>query len=208
MRILAHRGVWERKESQNSLASFRDAFQNGWGIETDIRDQDGRLVISHDMPTGSLPSIQDLLELAGQYSGVPLALNIKADGLQGKLADALGQRAELDYYVFDMAVPDMLIYAKRQLRYYTRQSEIEKMPVLYEDASGVWMDMFFSDWITQGDVETHLTNGKQVCLVSSELHKRDCQAFWETVRQWPFVSSPQLQLCTDFPARAKEYFAI
>ena len=38
MRILAHRGFWNSKEERNSIVAFEKAFQNGFGIETDIRD--------------------------------------------------------------------------------------------------------------------------------------------------------------------------
>jgi glycerophosphoryl diester phosphodiesterase len=50
-RILAHRGYWLEPGEKNSLSAFRRAFEGGFGIETDIRDLDGELVVSHDPPT-------------------------------------------------------------------------------------------------------------------------------------------------------------
>ena len=48
MQILAHRGRWRSPSEKNSEGAFRAALSAGYGIETDIRDFDGRLVISHD----------------------------------------------------------------------------------------------------------------------------------------------------------------
>ena len=48
MEIISHRAINSRYP-ENSLQSIRWAFQNGYGIETDIRvNKDGSLVIIHD----------------------------------------------------------------------------------------------------------------------------------------------------------------
>ena len=49
MDILAHRGVWRISEERNSMSSIRAALDAGFGIETDVRDYKGNLVISHDI---------------------------------------------------------------------------------------------------------------------------------------------------------------
>ena len=50
MQLLAHRGLWNRPEEKNSLQALTASFNLGIGVETDIRDCDGSLVISHDPP--------------------------------------------------------------------------------------------------------------------------------------------------------------
>ena len=82
MRILSHRGFWLEPAEKNTMAAFRRSFELGFGTETDIRDSAGKLVISHDIPAGSEPTLVDVLDLmrATGCTG-PLALNIKADGL-------------------------------------------------------------------------------------------------------------------------------
>ena len=65
MQILAHRGFWGLQDSTkqikpNSLESFKHAFQNGFGIESDLRDFDLQLVVSHDMPTSQALRTQSL----------------------------------------------------------------------------------------------------------------------------------------------------
>ncbi len=48
--IISHRGFWKKSNEENSLKAFEESLSNGFGIETDIRDHDGNLVISHDIP--------------------------------------------------------------------------------------------------------------------------------------------------------------
>ena len=50
IQIISHRGFWKNDEEKNTLEAFQKSFSNGFGIETDIRDLDGRIVISHDVP--------------------------------------------------------------------------------------------------------------------------------------------------------------
>ena len=48
MIVLAHRGYWENIFEKNSELSIKKAFDKGYGIESDIRDFNKKLVISHD----------------------------------------------------------------------------------------------------------------------------------------------------------------
>ena len=62
MIILAHRGVWQNPVEKNSAAALRRALENGFGVETDIRDLDGQLVISHDPPRAGAMRLADFLD--------------------------------------------------------------------------------------------------------------------------------------------------
>ena len=59
--ILAHRGYWSEKNQQNSFQSFKDALDKGFGIETDFRDHDGKIFVSHDCITQD--QLSDLVSL-------------------------------------------------------------------------------------------------------------------------------------------------
>ena len=50
--ILAHRGFWKKESEKNTQIAFERAFDKGFGIETDLRDIKGEIVISHNMPVG------------------------------------------------------------------------------------------------------------------------------------------------------------
>lgn len=207
MIILSHRGYWKTLEERNTPEAFTRSFELGFGTETDLRDCAGELVISHDVPgQGALPG-DEFFDLYRQFPGkLPLALNIKADGLQTLLRAEL-ERCEIDnYFVFDMSVPDAWVCVQRGLRVFTRQSELEPEPTLYREAAGVWLDCFFDDWIDEQIIETHLRAGKQVCLVSPELHRRRHESFWEKLRGMDMCESADLMICTDHPENARGFF--
>jgi hypothetical protein len=212
--ILAHRGLWQEQAERNSLRALQNALAEGFGVETDIRDCNGELVISHDPPRTNSLRFSDFLDAYIDYprAGV-LALNIKSDGLQDALANALNRlRIEpSQYFVFDMAVPDAVGYLRRGMPCFTRQSELELVPAFIDQAAGVWLDCFHTDWINGPDILAHCTFGRQVTLVSPELHGRDRQKTWRIwreayrdIKQRGYAS--RIMLCTDHPREARDYF--
>jgi len=205
--ILAHRGFWQKPEEKNSPAALRRALAEGFGIETDLRDHAGRLVISHDPAGPDSFSAPDFLALCREINPLaPLALNIKADGLRPLLKSLLQHHPAQNYFCFDMSVPETLLYHRDGLRFFTRESEHEPAPVLYAPAAGVWLDMFTGDWATPAHLSQHLQAGKQVALVSPELHGRPHLPFWTSLRASPAARDPSLMLCTDHPQAAREFF--
>lgn len=205
--ILSHRGLWALPEDGNSLSAIEASFDLGFGVETDVRDCRGELLVSHDPPVGDELALAAMLESCGRAAAGPLALNIKADGLHAAIGHALALAGDPEYFVFDMSVPDTLSYRRNGLRYFTRQSEYEHQPALYEDAAGVWLDCFESTWFKREVIAGHLSSGKQVCVVSPELHGRDQCADWECWSGWDVFASPDVLLCTDLPVQAADAFA-
>lgn len=208
MEILCHRGMWSRREDGNSLGALEAALASGYGLETDIRDRRGDVVISHDSADDRAPQLGDLLQLYRSHAddSLTLALNVKADGLQEAVASALERYSVNKYFLFDMSIPDHLRWLAAGLRTFTRQSEFERDPALYEQSSGVWMDCFQRDWMTAGDIERHLRAGKSVCLVSPELHGRRHESMWEMVRRARLDGHEGVMLCTDLPDSARSFF--
>lgn len=207
MIFLSHRGLWKTRNEQNTLRAFDWAWESGFGIETDIRDALGTLVISHDPPIGRYTLVQDFFAFyQARECQVPLALNIKADGLQKPLKELLQKYHIENYFVFDMSVPDALEYLDAGFKVFTRQSEYEILPSFYEEASGVWIDCFLTDWVDEDPLAYHLGKGKPVCLVSPELHNRDHLPFWRGLKERAVVKDARLMLCTDYPEEAKDFF--
>ncbi len=206
--FLSHRGLWKTQTQQNSLAAFKHSFEQGFGCELDIRTQNGQLVISHDVPMQPCLTLEELFQTYQQLQcNLPIAINIKADGLQQLLKEQIEKYSIINYFVFDMSIPDTLGYQKNKLKYFTRHSEYEPQPAFYEQADGVWLDCFNSDWWTAEDVEKHLQHNKFVVLVSPELHKREYQQAWDTWRTIEReLNTDKLMLCTDFPQQAQEFF--
>lgn len=211
MIILAHRGFWENDSEKNTIKSFIKAFKNGFGVESDIRDFNGRLVISHDIANKDSISLDTFFALYNENKDskdLSLALNIKADGLQNLLIESLQKYNITNYFVFDMSVPDSLGYLKANINTFTRQSEYEMNPSFYELACGVWLDCFYSNWINKEIIATHLENNKKVCIVSPELHKMDYKKQWKEYKNIDLElnAKDNLMLCTDFVEKAREFF--
>lgn len=205
MRILSHRGYWKTPDERNTVAAFRRSFALGFGTETDVRDATGRLVISHDPPAADALPIEELFGVhRATDPSLPLALNIKADGLHEMLRDALAEVK--NYFVFDMSIPDARAYVRTGMRVFTRHSEWEPRPAFYDEACGVWLDGFFGEWFHEADIAGHLGRGKQVCVVSPELHARPHRPLWERLASMACVERDDLMLCTDYPEEARGLF--
>lgn len=207
MRILSHRGYWKTAVEKNSPVALERSFSCGFGTETDIRDCLGELVISHDPPHQGALRAAELFELHRRLGpSLPLALNIKADGLQAMLLDLLTTYDVQDFFVFDMAIPDAAGYLRHGIRFFTRQSEWEPDPPCYAAAAGVWLDAFQSEWYDTDTIVRHLDHGKQVCVVSPDLHGREHRGLWDRLAASSIAKHPDLMLCTDFPEDARDAF--
>ena len=172
----------KNRKKKNKAVAFKRSFDLGYGTETDIRDRNGDLVISHDMATGKSMPVGDFFKIymAGKQN-LPLALNIKADGLAAKLGEYLKRYKITNYFVFDMSVPDIRAYPDAGLITYVRVSDVEPVPAFYERCDGIWFDAF-SEWYKPRDIRKYLDDGKPVCLVSSDIHKRDHLPSWKMLR--------------------------
>lgn len=203
MEIISHRGYWLEKSERNLPIAFERSFDLGFGTETDVRDVSGQLVISHDMPNGDELPLEELLRImAGR--DLPLAVNIKADGLCEKLKATFERFAHSNWFVFDMAVPDMRSYLNASVPTYSRLSEVEPSPAWLEHCAGIWLDSFGEQWYDCSTISKFLALGKKVCIVSAELHGREHMAQWQQIADLKF--EPNLMLCTDLPEAAKLYF--
>ena len=205
MIILSHRGFWKTKDEKNTITSFKRSFDCGFGTETDLRDHDGEIVISHDMPKGDEITFDHLLNIMDGRN-LPLALNIKADGLFLSIKNSLEKYNHTNYFVFDMSIPDLVCQVKNKMKVFTGLSDILTQPILLSECDGVWLDCFNSDWYDYTEIDRLLNQGKKVCLVSADLHKRNVSKQWATILKSKYLDSDNLMICTDFPEKAREYF--
>jgi hypothetical protein len=198
---------------KNTLRAFERAFSAGFGIETDLRDCDGSIVVSHDAPKNGDGALlfEQLLELYCRLGcETQLALNIKADGLAAPVIQILKRYSVSNYFVFDMSVPDTLSYLSSGARTFTRWSEFEAGSSLDDRSDGLWLDAFVEPYVHSDRVEAALRANKPFVLVSPELHKKAHEAAW---RAWQEIYSKQgargrnsMMICTDMPDKANKFF--
>ncbi|MGB6329379.1 MAG: hypothetical protein WBF48_10660, partial [Halarcobacter sp.] len=198
----------KKELEKNQISAFERSFSLGFGTETDIRDYKGKLVISHDIADEKCMSVKEMLTIYNEHDNtLPLALNIKADGLQTKLKELLKEYKINNYFVFDMSVPDGLGYLKQNIKAFTRESEYEKTPSFYDEACGIWLDEFQEHWIDIEVIKRYLENNKQICIVSPDLHKREYKKEWQHYKNIENeLDINNLMICTDYPEQAKEFF--
>lgn len=205
MNIISHRGYWKTPAEKNTVTAFSRSFDLGFGTETDVRDHCGELVISHDMPMGNEITLTKFLDILQQQS-LPLALNIKADGLASCLGHLMKHYNRDHWFVFDMSVPDTRMHLAAGNPVYARVSEVEQTPVYYDKIAGIWLDAFHEDGWQIERLPQYLQDNKRLCLVSPELHGRDHQALWQRLRESDFIADSRLTLCTDLPEEAQQFF--
>lgn len=206
---ISHRGYWLTSAEKNSVEAFRRSFSQGYGTETDIRDFNGELVISHDIPNKDCLLFEDFLKLFISYDHtLTLALNIKSDGLAKKINEYLLFYNVNNYFCFDMSIPDTLAYLKENMNVYMRRSEYESESELFQCAKGVWLDSFKHDNFQCENIINYMEKGKSVCIVSPELHRRNEKILWNGIKSLSVdvFNSTKLMLCTDKLDKASEYF--
>jgi glycerophosphoryl diester phosphodiesterase len=207
MNIIAHRGYWLTSSEKNTSVAFGRALDHGFGIETDFRDLNGKLVVSHDVPLDDAMKVVEFIDLFKKKPVLaPIALNIKSDGLYSLVKKLISDSGMLNYFVFDMSVPDTRGYLVERIPVFTRMSEYETAPVFLDQSSGVWLDAFESKWYGEEVLQKLLDEEKQVAVVSPELHHRSHLELWQFLKYHNFHKNELVSLCTDFPLVAREYF--
>ena len=181
------------------------AFEHGYGIETDVRDYEERLVVSHNVATEEAFLFEEVIKIYKELGCVSeLAINIKADGVQKLLMDVLYRYEIKNYFVFDMSIPEQVVYHRENINVFTRMSEYETNPVLLDKSMGIWMDEWENSWINAEIIKKYRDQGKMISIISPEIHGRDKTLIWQELRQ--FKQDDGVLLCTDIPLEAEAFF--
>jgi len=209
MQIISHRGYWKSDNEKNTEQAFRRSLECGFGIETDLRDLNGDIVVSHDMPliSNSLLTLSEFFEIYVEYEKLPLALNIKSDGLQDKIIEKLTEYKIENYVLFDMSIPDQILTLNKKLKFLCRASEYEE-PKIWEKSEGFWADEFDIDWIDKKFIEDITHKNKNIFIVSPELHGRNHLSRWNRYKKIGLRKFSNVYLCTDLPEIAKDFFEV
>lgn len=206
--ILAHRGLWRNKNQQNTLDALFGAIEAGFGVETDIRDLDGNVVISHDPPTlnshGNLEAFLNAIKFS--KNKVRCALNIKSDGLAKYWTEAMKNVNPDQFFFFDMSIPDHAVFVNKGLPTYSRVSDVETEILFRQSACGVWVDNFSGYFDQVSKTKELLRNGLRVATVSPELHGRPYMETWQELKRQGIHHDTNWEICTDFPKLAIEFF--
>ncbi|WP_282196388.1 hypothetical protein [Turicimonas muris] len=205
MKIIAHRGLWQKLEDRNGIKAIGEALLEADGVETDVRDFQGKLVVSHDPATSSSVPFEEYLKLPESRNKI-WALNIKADGIGERIKKILSEFYIEDYFCFDMSIPETIRYRSFDLKLFSGVSDFLFAPKINDMAEGIWLDSFEKIWYSSEEIEVYLREKKKICIVSEELHQRDHLEQWGMLKCSGLYKSPFIYLCTDKPIEAKGFF--
>ena len=144
-----------------------------YGVEVDIRSHGDQLVIHHDPFAGT----QSFEEWLGDYRHGTLILNVKEEGLEGRLLEAMANHAISRFFFLDQSFPFLLRTAKAgERRCAVRVSEYESIETALAVAAlidWVWVDCFARFPLDRSQAALLVQAGLKLCLVSPELQGRD-----------------------------------
>lgn len=198
-KIYAHRGIWQQRFQQNSKLGIEQCYGLDFGVETDFRSLNGDLVISHDPIINSKP----LLVSEIQFYNMPVAINIKEDGLVNQYRAFLDKNRNSYSFLFDGSIPEMQKIRKEGLPHALRLSEFETS--LSWDTNFIWVDSFFDNWwINNKKIEKYLQT-HFVVYVSPEIHQRSHSEAWTYLRNIRDNVSCNFGVCTDLPIELRTF---
>ncbi|KER07002.1 hypothetical protein AAA799E16_00152 [Marine Group I thaumarchaeote SCGC AAA799-E16] len=167
MEILKHR-----------VNSF-DRINNKFGIEIDIRDYNGDIVISHDPPHLHTIKLEEFLKKINKNRLI--AINIKSMEIEERLKEIINEFELKNYFTFDWSIPSLIKAQKKNIVCAFRLSEYEKE--FFPNCTWVWVDSFEEIWYDKKILSELKDKGFKIALVSPELHgrKQDFEKFEDIV---------------------------
>lgn len=214
LKVISHRGYWINENEKNTIEAFKRSFEYGFGVETDIRDNNGQIVISHDIPISSEQfSLEELfLNFKSYKKDIPIFLNVKSDGIKDLVRNLLIKFEITNYFLFDMSIPEMKKYSEDfPLNFLTRLSDLEIIPILLDKSKGIWVDSFYGSYPKFDFLNKYSKDNIKLIFVSPELHNCEYMSFWTELRNWllskdNYSKKENIFLCTDKPLQANQFF--
>ena len=146
-----------------------------YGVELDLRSHGQDIIIHHDPFVAG----ERFDEWLTHYGHGTLILNVKEEGLEGRLIEMMRERGIDDYFFLDQSFPFLVKWAdKGERRCAVRVSEFESIDtamMLAGRVDWVWVDCF-TRFPIDGEQAARLQSaGFKLCLVSPELQGRDAE---------------------------------
>jgi len=177
-----------------------------YGIEVDIRSDNGQLIIHHD----PFAKGEDFEEWIKHYQHGTLILNIKEEGLEARLINLMKQCEITDYFFLDQSFPFLIKWSiLGERRCAVRVSEFESIETAYTLAGKidwVWVDCFTHFPLGNQDAKRLQDIGFKLCLVSPELQGRPAETAIPEIAK--ILTERQIvanAICTKKPELWKEY---
>ena len=178
---------------------------NEYGIEVDIRSNNGQLIIQHD-PFKAGVVFEEWVKF---YAHQTLILNVKEEGLESRLIELMKHNRISDYFFLDQSFPFLIKLANLGVHHCAvRISEFESIDTaltLAGKIDWVWVDCFTHFPLSGKEAKKLQNAGFKLCLVSPELQGRPFDS--EIPLMGKLLQERCIQadaICTKFPEFWKE----
>lgn len=140
----------------------------GYGVELDLRDQAGELILQHD-PFKPGESFDEYLK---SYKHSLIILNLKSEGLEERVLELVKKYQVKDYFMLDLSLPYLVKHSNQGLKdiaiRYSEYEPIELASKFIGKVDWVWLDCFNGYHLPDKDYAILRDNFK-LCMVSPEL---------------------------------------
>jgi hypothetical protein len=140
------------------------------GIEFDIRDTNGRIVVQHD-PFNDGQDFTDFVKFC--VPNKMYIVNVKSEGIEAAAIATMDAHGLTDFFLLDCSIPMMVRLGRSgEKRMAVRYSEYESLDTVRAMApfvSWVWVDTFSVLPLTHALAAEIRGLGLKMCLVSPEL---------------------------------------
>jgi len=166
------------------------------GVEIDIRDYDGGLVLTHE-PFTKGDSLEEYLK---NYHHKFIIFNTKVDGITSHILELVKKYNIKDYFFLDLANPTLIWQANKGVRdiaaRFSEYEPVEACLALKGKVEWVWVDCFNSIPLNQENYSV-LSKHFKLCLVSPEMQGHPLD--WIEKFKQDFKQMPIQAVCTDRP---------
>ena len=165
--IIAHR----INELNEEIA--KEVFSKADGIEFDIRDSNGEIIVQHD-PYKSGQLFREFITFFDPSKFY--IVNVKSEGIETLALKLLEERGIYKFFLLDCSIPMMIKLSKNgERRLAVRFSEYESIETVLsmkELVEWVWVDCFSKMPLTKEISNIFSNNGLKTCIVSPELQSQ------------------------------------
>lgn len=156
-----------------------------YGVEIDIRERGGKLILQHD-PFVDGESLEDYLR---EYRHGLLILNVKCERIEFEVLDLVRKYSIKEYFFLDSSFPMIRLMAnkgiKEQAVRYSEYESLETVMAMKGQVNWVWVDCFEKLAIEYQDYQELKNAGFRLCMVSPELQGRpqDIVGYRDSLKQ-------------------------
>lgn len=145
-----------------------------FGVEIDLRDKDGTLILQHD----PFKDGENFMDWCQEYKHALLICNIKSEGIEWKVQEILKQFNIDKYFFLDSSMPMIMKLIKSgETNIAIRYSEVEKdCDYFLGKCKWLWVDCF----TTYPEVPKKYKDGYKICRVGPNLQGHS----WNIEEQW------------------------